>query len=109
MVVLKLNKEYKWKNKSLNKLNNLDPITYFFRIFHYTQKQSLEVFHKKGVLKTYDFIKKETPTQVFSCKFGEIFKNNYSEEHLRWLLLYTREVTSTPVNIYHDLENILRV
>ena len=105
MVVLTLNKEYKWKNKSLNKVNNLDPITDFFKIFHYTQKQSLEALHKKGVLKTYDFIKKETPTQVFFCKFGEIFKNSYSEEHLRWLLLYTREVTSTPVNIYHDLEN----
>ena len=105
MVVLTLNKEYKWKNKSLNKVNNLDPITDFFRIFHYTQKQSLEAFRKKGVLKTYNFIKKETPTQVLSCKFGKIFKNSYSEEHLRWLLLYTTEVTSTPVNIYHDLEN----
>ena len=26
---------------------------------------------------------KETPTQVFSCQICEIFKNTYSEEHLR--------------------------
>ena len=26
---------------------------------------------------------RETPTQMFSCKYCEIFKNNYSEEHLR--------------------------
>ena len=26
------------------------------------------------------FITKETPVQVFTCKFGEIFKNNYFEE-----------------------------
>ena len=25
----------------------------------------------------YNFIKKETPTQVFSCEFCEIFKNNF--------------------------------
>ena len=29
------------------------------------------------------FIKKETPTQVFSCEISEIFKNTYFEEHLR--------------------------
>ena len=27
--------------------------------------------------------KKETPTQVFSCKICEIFKNTYFEEHLQ--------------------------
>ena len=26
---------------------------------------------------------KETPTQVFSCEFCEIFKTAYFEEHLR--------------------------
>ena len=25
----------------------------------------------------------ETPTQVFSCEYCEIFKNTYFEEHLR--------------------------
>ena len=31
-----------------------------------------------------NFIKKrQTPTQVFSCEYCEIFKNTYSEEHLR--------------------------
>ena len=31
--------------------------------------------------------KKETPGQVFSCEFCKIFKNTFSTEHLRWLLL----------------------
>ena len=30
-----------------------------------------------------NFIKKETPTQVFSCKFCEIFNNTFFTEHLR--------------------------
>ena len=33
------------------------------------------------------FITKETPTQVSSCEFYEIFKNTFLTEHLRWLLL----------------------
>ena len=37
-----------------------------------------EVFCKKGALKNFtNFIKKETPTHVFSCIFCEIFKNTY--------------------------------
>ena len=32
---------------------------------------------------TCNFIKKETPTQVFSCEYCEIFKNTYFEERLR--------------------------
>ena len=31
--------------------------------------------------------KKETPGQVFSSEFCKIFKNTFSTEHLRWLLL----------------------
>ena len=30
-----------------------------------------------------NFIKKETPTQVFSCEFYEIFKDNFLTEHLQ--------------------------
>ena len=30
----------------------------------------------------YDFIKKETLTQVFSCEFCEISKDTFSTEHL---------------------------
>ena len=57
------------------------------------QKQQLKVFCKKGVPKNFakstgkrpevsNFIKKETLTQVFSCEFCEIFKNNFCTEHL---------------------------
>ena len=37
--------------------------------------------------KIYNFIKKESLAQVFSCKFCKIFKNTFSVEHARWLLL----------------------
>ena len=33
-------------------------------------------------------IKKETLTQVFFCKFYEIFKNTFFMEHLQWRLLF---------------------
>ena len=33
--------------------------------------------HLTGRLKACNFIKKETLTQVFSCEFCEIFKNNF--------------------------------
>ena len=60
-----------------------------------------EVFCKKGVLRNFTkftgkhlcqsfFFNKVTglrPEQVFSCEFCEIFKNTFSTEHLRWLLL----------------------
>ena len=30
-----------------------------------------------------NFIKRETPTQVFSCEYCEFLENSYFEEHLR--------------------------
>ena len=65
------------------------------RIFIHTtfkkQKQPPEVFCKKDVLRNFakfkgkhlcqslffDFIRKETPVQVFSCEFCETSKNNF--------------------------------
>ena len=35
-------------------------------------------FHKENI-----FIKKETPTQMFSCEFCRIYENIYFEEQLR--------------------------
>ena len=32
-------------------------------------------------------MKKEALAQVFSCEFGEISKNIFLPEHIRWLLL----------------------
>ena len=34
-----------------------------------------------------NFIKKETPAQVFPCEFCEISKNTFLIDHLWWLLL----------------------
>ena len=58
------------------------------------QKQPPEVFYEKSVLKKFAiftgkhlcwrlFFHKETPTQVISCKYCEIFKNIYCKKHLR--------------------------
>ena len=44
-------------------------------------------FNKLAGSKAFNFIKKETPTQVFSSEYYEIFKNTFFTEHLRWLLL----------------------
>ena len=35
----------------------------------------------------FNFIKKETLAQIFSCEFCEIFQNAFLYKHLRWLLL----------------------
>ena len=40
---------------------------------------------------TYNFIKKETLAQVFSCEFDKMSKNIFFTEHLRWLLLMLRD------------------
>ena len=70
-----------------------------------SEKQPPEVFYKKGVLRNFakltrkhlcqrlffnkvtalacNFIEKDTLTQVFSCEFFEISKNNFFTEDLR--------------------------
>ena len=80
------------------------PKSHVFNLL-YHQKQPLDVFCKKVVLKNFvqftgkhlyqslffnkvacvasNFIKKETRSQVFSCEFCEIFKKTYFEEHLQ--------------------------
>ena len=41
---------------------------------------------RKLKVSVYSFIRKETPTQPFSCEFCEIFKNTFSIEHI-WVLI----------------------
>ena len=77
---------------------------------------------KKGVLKNFanftgkhmcwilfkvcNFIKKGTPAQVISCKFCEIFKNTYFEEHLKvdkFTNFYkNRECLLCSISIFYD-------
>ena len=40
-------------------------------------------FNKVADLKPATLLKKETPTQVFSCEFCEIFKNTFPTEHFQ--------------------------
>ena len=57
-----------------------------------SKKQGVSKFHnnhrKTWWPETCNFLKEEAPTQVFSCKYFEIFKNSFFIEHLRWLLLF---------------------
>ena len=41
------------------------------------------LFEKKVAGLSYSFIKKETPTKLFPCEFGKIFKSTYIKEQLR--------------------------
>ena len=41
------------------------------------------LFNKVKGLQARNFIKKETPAQVISCEYCEIFKNTYFEENLQ--------------------------
>ena len=38
--------------------------------------------------RAFNFIKIETPTQVFSCEFAKFLRTKFFIEYLRWLLLY---------------------
>ena len=40
-----------------------------------------------GISFLINFIKKETPTQMFSCEFAKFLSTRFFTEHLRWLLL----------------------
>ena len=56
-----------------------------------SQKQSPKIFYKKAVLPNKSLQKsswlqhyqKQTPTQVFSCEYCEIFKSTYFDGHLQ--------------------------
>ena len=52
----------------------------------YVKKQS------PAGLRPCNFIKKKTPTQVFSYEFCRIFQNIFFTEHLRWLPLYIQKL-----------------
>ena len=85
---------------------NLAWIRNSYKFFNHIQKQPLEVFHKKAILKKFvifkgkhlswglffikvpslqasNCFKKGASTQIFSYECWEIYKNTYFEEHLR--------------------------
>ena len=57
----------------------------FFKNFaKFTGKQIYRIsFFDKVAIAGCNFIKKETPIQMFSCEFCEIFKNTFLPEHLQ--------------------------
>ena len=61
----------------------------FLKISQYSQKISVfePLFNKAGTLKTCVFIKKEIPTQVFSCEYCEIFKNSFLMEQFLFIIV----------------------
>ena len=54
------------------------------------------LFNKVAGLKVCNFFKKETPTQLFSCKYWENFKNTHFEKDLRTTASVSRIVAMTP-------------
>ena len=62
----------------------------------------LESLFKKLQGRGLEHYQKETPTQVFSCKYFEIFKNTYFEKHLRTAAFVhfkiKRSIQHPPVN-----------
>ena len=56
----------------------------FLKISQYSHENTCVgvFFNKVASLQACNFIKNETPTQVFSCEYFEIFKNTYFQEHL---------------------------
>ena len=61
----------------------------FLKISQYSQKISVfeSLFNKAGTLITCVFIKKEIPTQVFSCEYCEIFKNSFLMEQFLFIIV----------------------
>ena len=95
------------RSKSCHKLlEEIPSVNDFFIILHLrlfknnvvsNRSSHQELFHEKGVLKNFaKFVKKhlcwslfvnKVETQVFTCAFCKIFKNNFFIEHLQRLLL----------------------
>ena len=64
----------KWKKLKRENLENSVSV----------QKQPPKMIFKKSFSqKLYNIQRKVVPTKVFSCKYCEIFKNNYFEQHQR--------------------------
>ena len=54
-----------------------------FRYIHIKTPVLESLFNEVANFQGYNFTKNKTPTQVFLCKYCEIFKKIYFEEHLR--------------------------
>ena len=61
----------------------------FLKIYQCSQETPVfeSLFNKAGALKACIFIKKEIPTQVFSCEYCAIFKNSFLVEHFLFIIL----------------------
>ena len=62
----------------------------FLKISQYLQETPVleSLFYKAAGLKVCIFIKKEIPTQVFSCEYCEIFKSSFLMEHFLFIILF---------------------
>ena len=87
MLFVQVGKQYKMKNSEKQPLQMFSK-ELFLKIFpKYCQENTcVGVFlNKVASLKVCIFIEKETPTQLFSCKYCEILKNSSFLEHLTTL------------------------
>ena len=81
---------FRMMNRSIENFENFQkqsPGDILWKKMFSNNLQNSQEIHR---LQACNFTRKETPTQVFSCEFCEIFKNIFFMEHLRWLLLNLR-------------------
>ena len=83
-----LNRFQKYRGSRLKVFYKKNVIDIFAKLTWKHLCQSL-YFNKVANLKPSTLLKKETPTQVFSCEVFKIFKSAFLTEHL-WLLLKIR-------------------
>ena len=81
---------FRMMNRSIESFENFQkqsPGVILWKKMFSNNLQNSQEIHR---LQACNFTRKETPTQVFSCEFCEIFRNIFFMEHLRWLLLNLR-------------------
>ena len=55
----------------------------YVKPFHSAKENHTPIMNNSIPNSTWNFIKKETLAEVFSCEFSEICKNTFFTEHLR--------------------------
>ena len=86
-VFVKKQQTNKQTNKTSNKKRTLQPSLGFWNKSQFSALFNLLVSFQwcteAATTSAYNFIKKDTLAQVFSCEFCEVLKNTFSTEHLR--------------------------
>ena len=99
----------------------------FYAIYNYYRKPSFADVSRNSVLKVWNIhrktpvlkslfgkepwklvilLKKNTPTQMFSCEYCKVFKKILFKEHHRWLLLYFKFIGNLMTYVNRDIDDM---